>query len=85
MNSEELKRKRTEYEDMVRRPGKFEGEARYVPYFWEAFLDGFADSDDGEVIGFRVSEQDKTLFPELKKRKWVRLYEREDGFVVEVR
>ena len=31
------------YAATVKRPGKFEGEAVYVPYFWEAFLDGMAE------------------------------------------
>ena len=28
--------KREMYKRMVKRPGKFEGEAPYVPYYWEA-------------------------------------------------
>ena len=65
-------------------PGKFEGEARYVPYYWEAFLAGMADRDDGKVLGFDVSVEDKTLFPELKRRRTVKLYQRDDGFIIEV-
>jgi hypothetical protein len=30
----------------IRNPGKFEGEMLYVPYFWEAYLNGCADSDN---------------------------------------
>lgn len=65
-------------------PGKFEGEKRYVPYFWDAFLNGMADRDDGEVIGFDVTAEDKIMFPELKRRRTVKLYERSDGFVCEI-
>lgn len=65
-------------------PGKFEGEAIYVPYFWEIFLNGCADRDDGKVLGFDVSPEDKKEFPELKKRRTVKLYQRDDGFVCEV-
>jgi hypothetical protein len=64
-------------------PGKFEGEAVYVPYFWGAFLDGMADRDDGTVLGFDVSAEDKAQFPELKRRRTVRLLQRDDGFVCE--
>ena len=64
-------------------PGKFEGEMIYVPHFWEIFLDGFADRDNGNVLGFDVSAEDKKEFPELRKRRTVKLYERSDGFVCE--
>ena len=65
-------------------PGKFEGEMLYVPYFWEAFLNGLADRDDGEIMGFDVMLEDRQQFPELKGRRTVRLYQRDDGFVVEL-
>ena len=73
-----------DYEADVKRPGKFEGEARYIPYFWDMFLDGMADKDDGRILTFNVTKEDKTLFPELNRRKAIKLYERDDGFVVEV-
>ena len=64
--------------------GKFEGEMLYVPFFWEAYLDGGADRDNGKVLGFDVSAEDKREFPELRKRRTVKLIERDDGFVVEI-
>ena len=70
---------------MILSPGKFEGEMLYVPYYWDLFLNGGADSDNGKVLTFNVSDEDKVQFPELKKRKKVRLMEREDGFVVELK
>lgn len=73
-----------EWKDDVSHPGKFEGEAPYVPYFWEAYLNGFSDRDDGKILGFDVTAEDKAIFPELKKRRTVRLYQRDDGFVCEV-
>ena len=69
---------------IIRTPGMFEGEMLYVPYFWDGFLNGFADRDDGKVLGFDVSPEDKVQFPELKKRRTVKLYQRDDGFVCEV-
>lgn len=65
-------------------PGKFEGEQSYVPYFWEAYLNGCADRDDGRVLGFDVTAEDKALFPALKKRRTVRLIEDSQGFVREI-
>jgi len=73
-----------DYVAEVSRPGKFEGEAPYVPYYWEAFLSGCADRDDGRVLGFDVTAEDKALFPELAKRRTVKLMETDQGFVVEV-
>ena len=68
----------------IRSPGKFEGEMIYVPYFWDAFLNGCADSDNGKVLGFNVTADDKAMFPELKRKRVVKLYERDDGFVCEI-
>ena len=76
--------KMAEYENDIRGPGKFEGEARYAPYYWEIFLEGFADCDDGKILSFNVSAEDKESFPELKRRKVVKLYEDDVGFVREI-
>lgn len=88
---EQYKKERAEIEQQyrvqdgrVRSPGKFEGEMIYVPHFWGSFLDGGADDDDGEVLTFRVTPEERAAFPEIGKSKTVRLREREDGFVVEV-
>jgi len=82
--SEYIVTKRQRYCEDVARPGKFQGEAIYVPYFWQQFLEGGADRDDGRVLGFDVNADDKAIFPELKRRKTVRIMETADGFVVEV-
>ena len=67
----------------IRSPGKFEGEAVYIPYYWDEYLNGCADRDDGLVISFYVTPNDRILFPELKGRRFVRLYQRDDGFICE--
>lgn len=69
----------------IRGPGKFEGEALWVPYYREKGLEGFADRDDGQVWGFDVTPEDKRIFPELKRRRTVKLLETNSGFVCEVR
>ena len=73
------------YEEDVKRPGKFEGERRYVPYFWEQYLDGGADKDDGKYLYFKITEEDKKKFPELKqqRRKVIKIWEDDVGFVRE--
>lgn len=70
--------------EAVSHPGKFEGEAVYVPYYWDIYLDGGADRDDGDVLGFDVSPDERVMFPELKGRRTVKLIESNDGFVIEV-
>ena len=75
---------REQCEADVSRPGKFEGCAVYVPYFWSFYLEGCADRDDGRILGFDVTAEDRAIFPELKGRRTVRLIERDDGFVIEV-
>ena len=64
-------------------PGQFEGEMLYVPYFWDAFLNGMADRDNGNVIGFNLTKDDKAIFPELKGKRTVRIRQTDQGFVVE--
>lgn len=70
---------------IVSRPGKFQGERPYVPYFWDIFLDGGADSNDGFHLVFNVTAEDRAMFPELRRRRAVVLIETNDGFVCEIR
>lgn len=68
---------------IIRSPGKFEGEALYIPYFWDCFLNGFADEDDSHIV-FEVTDEDRSLFPEIPtNQKAITIFEREDGFVCE--
>lgn len=70
---------------IIRSPGKFEGEMIYVPHYWDAYLRGFADRDDGRVLGFDITKEDRAEFPELEERqRTVKLDQRDDGFVCEV-
>jgi hypothetical protein len=54
-----------EARELVKGPGKFEGEHPMVPILWEIFLNGLHDDDDGSVIAIG---------------KW-RLQEDSNGFV----
>lgn len=81
---EVLKQYKVSEQGVITTPGKFEGEMVYVPHFWDVFLDGGADRDDGKVIGFDVTPEDRKEFPELKGRRTVKLYQRDDGFVCEL-
>jgi len=68
----------------ISNPGKFEGEMLYVPFYWDAFLNGGADRDDGTTLGFNITKEDKDEFPDLKHRRTVNLVEDSQGFVREV-
>lgn len=68
-------------------PGKFEGEPVFAPYYWTLTMEGFADSDNGQVASFRFKAGDKDFekWPELKtwlgRRRTLRLVEDSQGFV----
>ncbi len=68
----------------IQSPGKFEGEMLYVPAYWAAGLEGFADEDDGEVYVFELGAEDKKEFPELGGKRKLKLAESDVGFVYEV-
>ena len=86
MNRNEiLKTYAVTHHGVIKTPGKFEGEMVYVPFYWDIFLDGFVDRDDGKILSFDVTKEDKIMFPELVKRKTVKLCQRDDGFVCEIR
>ena len=75
---------RKECEQLVKGPGKFEGEKIYIPYFWDLYMQGFWDEDDSQVIVFLVEEVDRYLFPELKIGTKIRLEQLPSGRVREV-
>lgn len=68
---------------IIKSPGKFEGEMLYVPYFWE--LDGEGEMLEGGAVLFETTNEDLQQFPELEGQETVVLFQRDDGFVVEVR
>ena len=70
---------------IIRSPGQFEGEKIYLPAFWDVFLSGFFDFERGPVMGWYITPEDRAEFPEISKRKrTVKLVQRNDGFIVEV-
>jgi hypothetical protein len=75
---------RDEAIEIVSGPGKFEQCAPYVPYFWDQYLNGMADEDDGQTLTFRPTAEDKALFPELASVDAVYIMEDDLGFVNEV-
>ena len=84
MTRQEILDRYTLRDGIIVSPGKFEGEMLYVPYFWEQYIDGGADEDDGDIISFTVTEDDVREFPELEGTSVVRLVVNDQGFVMEV-
>jgi hypothetical protein len=76
------------HDGIIRSPGKFEGEAIYVPYLWNLSLEGGADNErefsGGYWCEFKLTPTDTSDWPELEGRDIVRLVENHDGFVYEV-
>ncbi len=68
----------------IQSPGQFEGERRYLPTFWGIYLEGLADEQPGGVVSVVVEAPDKREFPELTRRRRVRMVQTEQGFVCEV-
>ena len=80
-----LKEFKVDANSVIHRLGQFEGEMIYVPYFWEIYLDGGADRDDGEVLGFDLTAEDKLQFPELGRKRTIKLSQTDQGFVIELK
>lgn len=65
-------------------PGKFEGEHVSVPGLWESALNGDAEmfqDNDTSIYFLVLTYSDLEIFPDLKDRYGVALYEDERGFV----
>ena len=73
---------RAQYEADVRRPGKFKGEAPWVPYFWDRLDESCEDGDSW--AGWEVSAEDVSIWPELESVEMIYLHETDSGFVIEV-
>ena len=77
--------------EATKHPGKFEGCAEYVPYYWDKVLNGESDDydwdydwdyDDGRDIDiFNITKEDMELWPELIGYKELNLWQDDNGFV----
>lgn len=73
---------RAKFLEETHHPGKFEGEPAYTPYFYEMMLDGGGEQTSSGGDRFRVSAEDRDIFPELKGKKTITIHVRDDGFVI---
>lgn len=63
-------------------PGKFEGEPRYVPHFYQIWQEGGAYEDRGPYCSIYINAEDVQLFPELHGFYEINLHEDANGFVI---
>lgn len=66
---------------VVTSPGKFEGEPSYVVHFWDGYMNGMCDEDDGETVTFILEDADFEEFPALRTFQKIDLWEDSQGFV----
>jgi hypothetical protein len=66
---------------MIDRPGKFQDEPDYVPYFWDRAVKGLSGSIEDRVFTMTITEDDVKLYPELIAGQRLLLGESSDGFV----
>ena len=70
--------------DVIKEPGKFEGEPTYVPYLWDLAGDGAGETiyDYHDPITLLlIADSDVTAYPELANVYAVVMWESEAGFV----
>jgi hypothetical protein len=66
----EIEKMRAELAEQVKRPGKFEGEFIYSPYYYDCALDGSSDeildwANGAHTDIMRIGNTDRDMFPEL--------------------
>lgn len=64
-------------------PGKFQGEPRYVPHFYQIWQEGHAHEDRGPYCSIYISAEDVAAYPELAGFYEINLHEDANGFVIQ--
>lgn len=81
----DLVRQRKELREELTGFGRMAGQPIYVAFYWDAYMNGFADEDDGDILTFRISDAERKAFPEIPRRKKrIRLQQSDSGFIYEV-
>jgi hypothetical protein len=79
---------RSKFIKLVETENKYMNQQPYVPYFYQADFDvsdevGIMGSNGGWIGIYVVTDEDRDLFPELKGKRLVYLYEHSRGGIVE--
>lgn len=82
MTRQEIESQHTIKNGRIADPGSFEGEPIYTPYYWDCLMSGFSDSDNGEVATFKITKEDRAMFPEIPSRKRsFKVWQSDQGFI----
>lgn len=90
MKTENLKCEYANDGEKITAPGKFEGEPVFAPHYWNVGLEGFADSDDGNIYKFKFTTRELVdskcefgpeLYHWLGRKRVLRMSEDSQGFV----
>ena len=79
---EQIKEEYKVENNIIKSPGKFEGEPVYTVYYWDLYLDGGYDELTEDYILYELNEDDYFLFTELTDYSKLYLYELDNGFVI---
>jgi len=74
-------------EDEIQTHGIFYQEHISIPYFWESAMNGDAVDlvyNDGTLYFMTIGDSDLEVFPELKDRYGLCLYQHENGYIYSV-
>lgn len=82
MTSQEISNIRINGQRDVSRPGKFEGEPIYSPYFYDRIMNGDGEylGDDDGAIALDIDDDERRMFPELDGFSTVVTWEDGNGF-----
>lgn len=84
IKASEALEQRLVFEEVVLWDTRYKGERPYIPYYFAKFSKKEACDTFEDHIRFVVTENDKVMFPELKKRKTVKLSVSQSGKILEV-
>jgi len=66
---------------LIRDLGKFQMEMLYVPFYWDAGMNGCASEDTGRVWFFEICTDERAAFPELGSAFGVSIFQDDNGFI----
>lgn len=84
LKASEALEQRMEYEMIVQWQPQYLNQRPYIPYFYSKFVKKQSGDTFEDHIRFVVNENDRLMFPELKKRKQVKIMVSQSGKVLEV-
>lgn len=80
----EFLEQRLVYEEVVQYHPTYKGQKPYIPYLWNSFMKKERGISEPDHILFKVTDLDLLLFPELRKKKIIKLAS-SNGKVFEVK